>query len=90
MSGGETSFLTRNDLAALVSDSPEDDPIASAILGSPEFSITHIVEQEKRVPVSNCYEGIGCCDSGGPRSDFGIVTGVVVLALRRRKRGKPN
>lgn len=82
--GGETSFLTRNDLYTLASDSPEDDPVAIAIAGSPEFSITHVVEQEMRVPVSNCYD-IGCCDSGSPRPDFGVVAGVVVLALRRRK-----
>ena len=87
--GGETEFLTRNDLSGLAVMSPDDDPIAMPIAGNPEFEIVNVVEKEKRVPVNDCGDvEVGCCNTGGPRADFGLLAVGVAFALRRRRRAR--
>jgi len=85
----QRTFVTRNDLPALDVETPDDDPIAHRIDGDPEVHETIIVDREKRVPVSNCGESVGCCrdcNASGPRADFGVLGAVVLVALRRRRR----
>lgn len=87
--GGETRFLTRNDLPSMQVETPDDDPIALRIEGDPEFERITTITEERRVPVTNCGEiGCGCRDCnvrGGVSSDFGVVLLVVVLVLRKRR-----
>ena len=85
VAGGDVAFVTRNELFAFDSESPATDPVAAAIPGSPEFELVHVVEQTRRVPVTNCEVEVGCCDSGNPRGDFGVLAIGVVLVLRRRR-----
>jgi hypothetical protein len=86
---GDTSFLTRNDLASMLVESPDDDPVALRIEGDPQFHESTTIIQDKRVPVSDCGESLGCCGNcntrSGPPADFGVVGIVVGLVLFRRR-----
>lgn len=84
--GGDVAFVTRNELGAITSESPQTDPVATAIPGSPELEIVNVVEETRHVPVDDCGVDVGCCDSGNPRGDFGVLGLGVLLVLRRKRR----
>ena len=86
MRRGETSFLTRNDLGAIDSASPDEDPIARRIAGDAEFQVVNVVEREKRVPVYDCGIRLCACGAGGLTPDLGVIVGAVVLTLRKRRK----
>lgn len=89
-SWGEEGFLTRNELVLDGDGNPDNDPIATRVVGDPEQRELRDEYVEKRVPVNDCGDiGCGCgeCNARRPvRGDWLIVGGVVALTLRRRRR----
>ena len=86
---GDAGFLTKN-VVVLESDGPEHDPVAISVPDVLDRGVTDIYTT-KRVPVVDCDVGCsaGCgeCSAQRPvRGDWLIVTGVVILTLRRRRR----
>lgn len=85
---GAEGFLTKNVVVLESTGDPDDDPVAVAVPDVPERPVTDIYTT-RRVPVTDCEVGCGCgeCSSQRPvRGDWLIVTGVVVLTLRRKRR----
>lgn len=83
--GGETSYLTRIDIGVTDSEAPSTDPIATRVPDD-DYQIVNVVQEVKRVPQTQCLDvDVGCCDSSGPRADFGVLLVGVAFMLRRKR-----
>lgn len=87
---GDAGFLTKNVVVLDSDGNPDHDPVAAVVPDVLDRNTTEIYTT-KRVPVVDCEIG---CDGGcgecstqrRVRGDWLIVTGVVILTLRRKRR----